>query len=151
MRNKILNIFLISVAVLGLNTVAMASPIGSLVQQIIAGKPADFICRKASLFDFRFSIRSLNGEACKLPLVAALAETICGGRKNIKGFNGSHCDKNARNVLRGRDPENVLMQELAKLGGTTKGLICSANLPVLGFVCGQINTPEDSYKAYPRK
>jgi hypothetical protein len=84
---------------------------------------ASKICRKANTFDKTFSIRSFDGLACTVPLVAAFAETVC---PSVPGENyqESKCHKISLTTLKGRDPKTVLAEEISGLSSKVKSEFC---------------------------
>ena len=84
---------------------------------------ASKICRKANAFDKTFSIRSFDGLACTVPLVAAFAETVC---PTVPGesYQESKCHKISLTTLKGRDPKTVLAEEISGLSSKVKSEFC---------------------------
>lgn len=84
---------------------------------------ASKICRKANAFDKTFSVRSFDGLACTVPLVAAFAETVC---PTVPGENyqESKCHKISLTTLKGRDPKTVLAEEISGLSSKVKSEFC---------------------------
>ncbi|MBL9029049.1 MAG: hypothetical protein JNK42_01075 [Caedimonas sp.] len=84
---------------------------------------ASKICRKANTFDKTFSIRSFDGLACTVPIVAAFAETVC---PTVPGENyqESKCHKISLTTLKGRDPKTALAEEISGLSSKVKSEFC---------------------------
>lgn len=100
----------IFIAILGIG--APAAEAGPNVKDLIKtlmGTPKVF-CEKGNGTS-QITIRSANGELCKLPSVAAVAVAVCGKRDD---FAGSHCGKNAAKVLAVSAGNSAKLLEAAK-------------------------------------
>lgn len=131
MKYTIMAILFITTASLTVN----AGPVESLFGQL--NKGAGYICRKGSFFDFRFSIRSLEGEACKNRLIGAFAELVCGAT-NIENYANSKCHNNAKKVLGDTKPSTALKEELMKHGKNAIKIMCAAPIPAISSVCASL-------------
>ena len=110
--------------------VSYADDTDKVIQTESSGDPS-ILCRKGDASKKIFSLRSFNGNLCKLKHMAAFAVMLCRGKgcaSNGKDcFNGSSCDKNAKNVL-GKDyddPKAFLIQQVKTGAGKIKTLVCS--------------------------
>lgn len=97
----------------------------------VLGKAKDFtskdkwqssLCKQASFFGLKYSLRSADGVACKERNIGAFALALC---SNYDDFKGSHCDKNARKKLTGDEKgdvdvatvlKDVVVQDTKKVG-----------------------------------
>lgn len=96
------------------------------------------ICRKASAFSGTFSIRSFDGMACTVPLIAAFAESVC--PQNADDYGGSKCHTISQNTLKGEDPNVVLTREITKMAKGAKGAFCGQAgkvSPALAVACSK--------------
>jgi hypothetical protein len=80
-------------------------------------------CQKGNYLSGIFSIRSSKGLACKNSTIAAIAVIICPVR-NIDDYMNSICHKNALIALAGRQPVNVLQQDILN-DSNTRDMLCT--------------------------
>ncbi|MBL9029941.1 MAG: hypothetical protein JNK42_05690 [Caedimonas sp.] len=95
----------------------------SFITAISNGAVASKICRKASFSSNTFSIRSFEGMACTVPLIAAFAESVC--PQNAGDYEGSKCHTIAQRTLKGEDPNVVFASEIKKMKKSAKSSFCS--------------------------
>jgi len=111
----------------------------------IASKVGDFtskstmqdkLCKKASLLGMKYSLRSLNGIACKEVKIAALALKLC---KGYKDFDDSHCAQNANKIYSDIDSVSAVMIDAVKHDINLTGKVfCKLGqlIPAVGSVVG---------------
>lgn len=98
-------------------------------------KSDEVLCAKGQFSKFKLSIRSFNGQQCKLRLIAAIAELVC-PNKNTDSYKDSNCHKNALSTLNGESPSAALIDELKKNASKYETLLC----PYMASVCDAIKT-----------
>ena len=96
--------------------------LSKFIDAISNSTAASKICRKANAFGGTFSIRSFDGMACSVPLIAAFAETIC--PQNSDDYGTSKCHTISQNTLKGQDPKEALVNEIKKMTKGAKGTFC---------------------------
>lgn len=140
MKTKIISAVIAFTLIAGISTSASADVLSTIIGQF--GKGADYICRQAKWSDFKFSIRSGRGIACKQPIVAAFAELICDGygEDGDAPYSKSGCHENAEKALDGKDATKVLMDMLPTKGIGIISKVCSfaGKLPGLSTICDLI-------------
>lgn len=112
--------------------------LNNFITAISNSTAAPKICRKASAFSGTFSIRSFDGMACTVPLIAAFAESVC--PQNADDYGGSKCHTISQNTLKGEDPSVVLTREITKLAKGAKGAFCGQAgkvSPALAVACSK--------------
>jgi hypothetical protein len=96
-------------------------------------KEPAYLCSKGSLLSNKVTLRSLNGVACKIPVVAAFAKLHCVGKGD---FDTSQCATKymdaaiAKEV--GKSPQEILDDAAVKGSGAIKAFATrfkSANAP----------------------
>lgn len=97
------------------------------------------LCKKASLFGGKFSLRSLDGKLCVGPL-GAFALLACKGYSDSDGpFEDSACYKKAVNSVGRGDPEaksvTLIVNSLKDTASVIKPLVCMAG-PIILDVTG---------------
>lgn len=108
----------------------------------LAGKASSFtsaskikssLCKKASFFGLKYSLRSADGIACKDKHIGAIALKIC---KGYEDFDDSHCAKNAeKNFPNGVDAAALIsvVKDDAKTAGKI-ACIAATFIPEVGAV-----------------
>lgn len=140
MKNKMIMLAAFAFALTCAPQIAQASYVEKFIGTISQGTAAEKICRKASFFGGVFSVRSFEGRACSVRLVAAFAESICPDKAS--DYMSSQCHTQAEKVLGGEDPHLVLSEEIKKLSGSSRNALCgkagSVN-PILNIACAKAN------------
>lgn len=140
MKKKILLSTAVAVALSFTPQHAKAGPdfLNNFITAISNSTAAPKICRKASAFSNTFSIRSFDGVACTVPLIAAFAESVC--PQNADDYEGSKCHKISKNTLKGEDPNVVLTREITKMAKGAKSSFCGQAgkiSPALAVACSK--------------
>ncbi len=139
MKINRIHLLIVAISLFGAN--ANAGYLSDLASQL-KDKAASFICRKASAFDFKFSIRSFEGVACKVKEVGAIAELIC-LKNNYDNYAESGCHKNAVKAMGDQKPLEVLESmavESAKIIAPAICMAATATIPVLEPACAVLGT-----------
>lgn len=129
---KTLTIFLTAGFLASTPTISHAESVKDIISYIV-GKTKEFtskskmqekLCKKASFLGMKYSLRSLNGLACKEKNIAALALTIC---KGYKDFGDSHCYKNASSIFPDETSKTKMLLEVVKTDAKYVGkVVCTA-------------------------
>jgi hypothetical protein len=99
-------------------------------------KGAPELCKKGDAKKGVFSLRSFEGNLCKVTYIAAMAEAVC-TEPNTEKYSDSQCHKYAVAELKGKDPAEVLKEAVKNGTGKAKEFVCGrAGLPgALKGVC----------------
>lgn len=96
---------------LALGAAAQADFIESSMNQVIdfiQSQGGEKLCQKGDASAGVFSVRSFEGNLCKVPVFAAFSVLMC-GNKTESGYLSSGCYKNALKAL-GANSDNVMMK-----------------------------------------
>lgn len=78
-----------------------AEEIANLLKTLSEG--AETFCGKANFFGGKYTVRSLEGNFCTNPDVAAIAELVCPSTDKKTGYMKSKCHANASQLFRLQD------------------------------------------------
>jgi hypothetical protein len=81
------------------------------------------VCGKGDAAKGIFSVRSANGVLCREQYIAAFATLYCTG---VGDYDQSHCAKNTKSTLGGKEPKAVLKSAAEKGVGAAVDLAAAA-------------------------
>ena len=121
MKKTILSLFAIMPFVF--NSPAKAMSVDDMARGVLGtlSKSSNKICHKANVLSKTFTLRSFNGNLCKIKPFAMLAAHVCQG---IDDFESSHCYKNIKSsfpTLLANEPVEKVAEESINILSTNEG------------------------------